>query len=83
MLSYLMGSSLVQLGDGRGELSCSRPHQASLCRLHTHRPSATAACNLPWPAMGWYCPTLQAFGGNRMLVGSVGEQDTLNPSLGH
>jgi hypothetical protein len=26
---------------------------------------------------------LQAFGGNRMLVGSVGEQDTLNPSLGH
>jgi hypothetical protein len=46
-------------------------------------PSVTAACNLPWPAMGWYCPTLQAFGGNRMLVGSVGEQDTLNPSLGH
>jgi hypothetical protein len=46
-------------------------------------PSVTAACNLPWPAMGWYCPTLQAFGANRMLVGSVSEQNTLNPSLDH
>ena len=58
-------------------------NSSKIATLQIMFPSVTAACNLPWPAMGWYCPTLQAFGGNRMLVGSVGEQDTLNPSLGH